>query len=167
VPDDVGLTIAEIEAETNISHNEVVKTLTSLCQVPKWRVLKKEPAGKELLDTDKFFYNAAFTSKFVKIKIAAVVAGANKLENDDERKETRKRIDDERGHAIEAAIVRIMKQRKELTHTELITEAIQQLSQRFQPDLNMIKRKIEALIDREYLERGPDESRGPYYIYLA
>jgi cullin 3 len=167
VADGVGLTMAEIEAETNIPHNEVVKTLTSLCQVPKWRVLKKEPAGKELLDTDKFFFNSGFTSRYVKIKIAAVVAGANKLENDDERKETRKRIDDERGHAIEAAIVRIMKQRKELTHTELITEAIQQLSQRFQPDLNMVKRKIEALIDREYLERGPDESRSPYYIYLA
>ncbi|ETN39534.1 uncharacterized protein HMPREF1541_05760 [Cyphellophora europaea CBS 101466] len=167
VPDGQGLSLEEIEAETNIPHNDVVKTLTSLCQVPKWRVLKKEPAGKELLNTDKFYYNSGFTSKFVKIKIAAVMVGSSKLENQEERKETQKRIDDERGHAIEAAIVRIMKARKELSHQALMTETIQQLSQRFQPDVGMVKRKIEALIDREYLDRGPDESRPPYYNYLA
>lgn len=167
IPDTQGLTIEEIEAETNIPRADVVKTLTSLCQIPKWRVLRKEPAGKELLNTDKFYYNPKFTSKYVKIKIAAVTTGANKLENQEERKATQKRIDDERGHAIEAAIVRIMKQRKELTHQQLMTETIQQLSQRFQPDINMIKRKIEALIDREYLDRGTDESKPAYYIYLA
>lgn len=167
IPDDQGLTIEEIEAETNIPRHDVVKTLTSLCQVAKWRVLRKEPAGKELLDTDKFYYNSKFTSKFVKIKIAAVMIGSNKLENQEERKETQKRIDDERGHAIEAAIVRIMKQRKELSHQSLMTETIAQLSQRFQPDINMIKRKIEALIDREYLDRGTDESKPAYYVYLA
>ena len=45
-----------------------------------------------------------------------------------------------------------------------MTETLQQLSQRFSPDVNMIKKKIEALIDREYLERGPN---GDTYVYLA
>ena len=166
-PDSAGLTIPEIEAETNIPRNDLVKTLTSLCKVAKWRVLRKEPDGKELVDTDKFYYNQNFTSKFVKIKISGVIVGANKLENDVERQETKKRIDDERGHSIEAAVVRIMKARKQLSHQNLMTETIQQLSQRFQPDINMIKKKIEALIDREYLERGSDESRASYYVYLA
>jgi cullin 3 len=167
LPEDHGLTLQEIEAETNIPRADVIKTLSSLCQVQKWRVLRKEPAGKEMLDTDKFYYNSKFTSKFVKIKIAAVTVGANKLENTEERKATQQRIDDERGHAVEAAIVRIMKQRKELSHQSLMTETIQQLSQRFQPDVNMIKRKIEALMDRDYIERGQDGSKPAYYIYLA
>jgi cullin 3 len=167
LPEIQGLTIPEIEAETNIPHGDIVKTLTSLCQVPKWRILRKEPLGKDLLDTDKFYFNSKFTSKFVKIKIAAVVQGANKVENSEERKATQERIDAERGHAIEAAIVRIMKQRKEFSHQALMTETIQQLSLRFQPDINMIKRKIEALIEREYLDRGEDASKPAYYIYLA
>ena len=161
-----GITFDEIAAETNISSGELIKTLSSLCQVPKWRVLKKEPVGKEILPSDTFTFNESFTSQFVKIKIAAVISGSNKVENADERKETQKRIDDERGHAIEAAIVRIMKQRKTLSHQQLMSETLQQLSTRFQPDVNMVKRKIEALIDREYLERGPDPSK-PSYKYLA
>lgn len=166
-PDSEGLTIPEMEAETNIPRAELIKTLTPLALVSKWQVLRKEPKVKEILDTDKFYYNAKFSSPYRKIKIASIINSGNRVENDAERQATRKRIDDERGHSIEAAIVRIMKQRKELDHQNLMSETIQQLSQRFQPDINMIKKKIEALIDRDYLERGPDESRPSYYIYLA
>ena len=34
-------------------------------------------------------------------------------------------------------------------------EVITQLSRMFQPDVRMIKKQIESLIDREYLERDP------------
>jgi cullin 3 len=47
-----------------------------------------------------------------------------------------------------------------------MTETLQQLSSRFQPDVNMVKKRIEALIDREYLERGPNANK-PSYKYLA
>ena len=45
-------------------------------------------------------------------------------------------------------------------------EVIQQLASRFQPDLSMIKKRIESLIDREYLERTPNREK-PSYTYLA
>jgi len=160
------LSFEEIEAETNIPKHELVRNLQSLSLVPKWRVLKKEPMSKDVKQTDKFSFNEDFTSQFLKIKVAVVAGGSNRVENTDERRETQKRTDEERGHAIEAAIVRIMKQRKTLTHQQLMTETLQQLSARFQPDVNMVKRKIEALIDREYLERGPDPDK-PSYVYLA
>lgn len=58
------------------------------------------------------------------------------------------------------------RQRKNLPHQQLIAEVIQQLANRFQPDVNMIKQRIESLMEREYLERGPDPSK-PSYTYLA
>ena len=87
--------------------------------------------------------------------------------------------------AVEAAVVRIMKyvftaiplvsmnilltfyrQRKELSHASLLTETISQLSAQFKPDVTMIKKKIESLIEREYLERIEDAAL-PSYRYLA
>lgn len=58
------------------------------------------------------------------------------------------------------------RQRKELSHASLLTETISQLSAQFKPDVTMIKKKIESLIEREYLERIEDAAL-PSYRYLA
>lgn len=54
------------------------------------------------------------------------------------------------------------RQRKELTHTQLTTEVIGQLAGRFKPEISMIKKRIEDLLAREYLERVDNA-----YRYLA
>lgn len=46
-----------------------------------------------------------------------------------------------------------------------MNEVLSQLSSRFVPDVNMVKRRIESLIDREYLERVAEEP--PTYGYIA
>ena len=46
-----------------------------------------------------------------------------------------------------------------------MTEVLSQLSSRFVPDVNMVKKRIESLIDREYLERVSEEP--PSYGYVA
>jgi len=57
------------------------------------------------------------------------------------------------------------RERKELPHQQLYAEVIaQQL--RFTPDISMIKRRIEGLIEREYLERVEGKAV-PAYRYLA
>ena len=58
------------------------------------------------------------------------------------------------------------RQRKELNHQKLIAEVIQQLTARFKPDVNMVKKRIESLMEREYLERI-DEREPAAYRYLA
>src|SRR6266702_2863193 len=48
---------------------------------------------------------------------------------------------------VKACIVRIMKDRKHMTHIDLVTEATRQLTSRFLPDPTHIKKRIEALIE--------------------
>jgi len=63
-------------------------------------------------------------------------------------------------------LTRSHRQRKELTHQALVTETLTQLASQFKPDVTMIKKRIESLIEREYLERI-DGSTPPAYRYLA
>lgn len=56
--------------------------------------------------------------------------------------------------------------RKELTHQNLFAEVITQLSSRFKPDVGMMKKRIESLIEREYMERVENASV-PTYRYMA
>jgi cullin-4 len=56
-----------------------------------------------------------------------------------------------------------MKARKRLAHTALIGELLQQL--RFPAQTSDLKKRIESLIERDYLARDPNDSST--YNYLA
>ena len=73
-------------------------------------------------------------------------------------------VEEDRRHLVEAAIVRIMKARKTLHHNDLIAEVTRQMSVRFQPAPQTIKKRIESLIEREYLERAEHEHRLYHYV---
>ncbi|KAG9206566.1 Cullin-3 [Epicoccum nigrum] len=165
LPADQHLTFEEIQAQTNIPAPDLIRNLQSLAVAPKTRILVKEPMSKDVKPTDKFFFNDGFNGKFVKIKVGVISSG-NKVESDRERRETEKKNDDSRQFCIEAAVVRIMKQRKELSHQQLILETLSQLVGQFKPEVNMVKKRIESLIEREYLERI-DGAKVDSYRYLA
>ncbi|KAF2876588.1 Cullin [Massariosphaeria phaeospora] len=165
LPAEENLTFEEIQAQTNIPQNDLIRNLQSLAVAPKTRILIKEPMSKDVKPTDRFSFNEGFTGKFVKIKVGVVSSG-NKVESDRERRETEKKNDASREYQIEAAVVRIMKQRKELLHQQLVMETLSQLAGKFKPEVNMIKKRIENLIEREYLERI-DTAEMDSYRYLA
>jgi cullin 1 len=58
-----------------------------------------------------------------------------------------------------------MKSRRTLQHQQLVLEVVQQLSRSFRPDLKLVKRRIEDLIQREYIERDRDNPQ--LFRYLA
>ncbi|KAI7982117.1 Cullin-1 [Camellia lanceoleosa] len=74
----------------------------------------------------------------------------------DERKKVVEDVDKDRRYAIDASIVRIMKSHKVLGHQQLVMECVEQLSRMFKPDFKAIKKRIEDLITRDYLERDKE-----------
>jgi hypothetical protein len=67
----------------------------------------------------------------------------------DEKLSTKATVDEDRKHAVEASIVRVMKARKTMPHQQLVMEVSQQLMKLFKPDPKVIKNRIESLISRE------------------
>ncbi|PIA41621.1 hypothetical protein AQUCO_02200213v1 [Aquilegia coerulea] len=152
------LTFQDIKDSTGIEDKELRRTLQSLA-CGKVRVLLKIPKGREVDDNDYFLFNDDFNAPLYRIKVNAIQL----KETVEENTSTTERVFQDRQYQVDAAIVRIMKTRKVLSHTLLITELFQQLKFPIKPaDL---KKRIESLIDREYLER--DKSNPQIYNYLA
>lgn len=157
-------TYDEIQSETDIPEKDLMRAIQALA-VGKLgqRILCKEPKNKEIEPSHVLTINDQFSSKLFRVKIQTVAA--NKGEAEPERKETRTKVDEDRKHEIEAAIVRIMKARRKLQHNVLVTECTEQLKSRFLPSPVVIKKRIEGLIEREYLARTPEDRK--VYTYVA
>ena len=154
VPYSTPLTYAELKDNINLPDEALKRILHSLA-CGKLKVLKKSGAtGKVNVETDTFVGNEKFTNKSRKFRIP--------MASLDEAKSPKK-IEEDRGIAIEAAIVRIMKARKILRNQELQAEVLVQLAF-FQPSVKAIRKHIEALIDREYLERDPEDRTKFHYL---
>uniref|UniRef100_A0A7S2V5E8 Cullin family profile domain-containing protein n=1 Tax=Fibrocapsa japonica TaxID=94617 RepID=A0A7S2V5E8_9STRA len=150
-----GLPFSSVRTWLNLE-DEVVKRIMHSLSCGKYKVLRKTPEGNTInAQKDCFAINEKFSSPMRKIRIP--------MANLDESYKP-KRVEEDRSIAIEAAIVRIMKARKTLPHQQLVAEVLSQLAF-FRPNPKVIKRRIEALIDREYLERDLETANS--YRYLA
>ncbi|KDP42559.1 hypothetical protein JCGZ_24333 [Jatropha curcas] len=150
------LSYSEIMTQLNLTHDDLVRLLHSL-SCAKYKILLKEPNTKTISQTDYFEVNHKFTDRMRRIKIP--------LPPVDERKKVVEDVDKDRRYAIDAAIVRIMKSRKVLGHQQLVSECVEQLSRMFKPDIKAIKKRMEDLITRDYLERDKDNPNT--FRYLA
>jgi len=158
------LTYEEIKEETSIPDRELTRALQPLAMgKANQRILVKHPKSKEIEPSHVFMVNETFSSQFHRVKIQQ--ASARQGESEPERNETKRKVDEDRKHEIEACIVRIMKSRKQLNHNQLVTEVVEQLNKRFQPSPAIIKKRIENLIEREYIKRSDNDRK--MYVYLA
>jgi len=120
---------------------------------------KKQKIRRNIGEHDRFLFNSSFTNNQRRIRITNITM----KETVKERTETHEAVSNDRLYLIDAAVVRIMKARKTLDHRALMGEVMTQL--KFPASSTDIKKRIETLIEREYMERiEGDRSK---YKYLA
>ncbi|KAL6797006.1 Cullin domain-containing protein [Trichoderma sp. SZMC 28012] len=151
------LAYEQISAATGLQGGDLDRTLQSLA-CGKARVLTKHPKGRDVNPTDTFTFNKAFTDPKYRVKINQIQLKETKEEN----KATHEKIAQDRRFETQAAIVRIMKSRKTMGHAELVAEVINLTKKRGSVEPAAIKKEIESLIEKDYLEREENS-----YTYLA
>jgi len=80
---------------------------------------------------------------------SAAGAAASSSEDHSEAEEIMR----DRSIKLEAAIVRIMKSRRVLDYNSLVKEVVDQVQRWFTPQIPMIKRAVESLLDQEFIRR--------------
>ncbi|THZ31198.1 Cullin-domain-containing protein [Aureobasidium pullulans] len=152
------LTYDFIKSESGLPEAEVNRTLQSLA-CAKLRPLAKHPKGREISPTDTFTVDPSFWHDKYRVKINQVQLKETKEEN----KETHERVAADRNFECQAAVVRVMKSRKTIGHSELIAEVITATRSRGVLDVKDIKKNIDRLIEKDYMER----EEGNMYSYIA
>ncbi|KAI9493546.1 ubiquitin-protein ligase, cullin 4 [Zychaea mexicana] len=150
------LSCMDIAQATNMEEKELKRTLQSLA-CGQHKLLIKDSEGMDVQMSDMFKYNSDFTAASIRLKINVL----QQEQSGEERKATETKVLVDRQHQLEAAIVRVMKAKRRLNHTELMNELFTQV--KFPLEATDIKKRIESLIDREYL--GRDEENPSTYIY--
>lgn len=178
------LSFTEIQQQTNIPIPDLIRHLQSIAIAPKTRILKKTPMSKDIKASDKFCLNLEFKNPQSKFKILAVsmnnkskqslddkfdaTSAASRVETEEEHAKSFASIYKSREFEIDAAIIRIMKARQSEKYQMLVAEVIRlidDISKRFRPQPSVVKRRIEELIDKEYLRR--DENDREIFWYIA
>lgn len=66
--------------------------------------------------------------------------------------------------ALDAAIVRVMKGKKQLHYEQLKTATIEAVKSHFKPEISLIKQRIDSLVESEYLRRDEDDMNLLMYV---
>ncbi|CAD6997776.1 unnamed protein product [Ceratitis capitata] len=151
------MTCRDIQSTLQLNSETFQKHLQSLLES------KLLNANSESLEGNtKVELNFDYSNKRTKFKITSAM---QKETQQEQIEHTISAVDEDRKLYLQAAIVRIMKSRKVLKHNALIQEILSQSRVSFTPSISMIKKCIESLIDKQYIERTPNS--GDEYSYVA
>jgi len=158
----------EIQGATMLQDNPLKVALLGLL---KNKIIETSAEDvKEWTDDTKFAINAKLNNKKLKINCnVPVVVDDKQTQAGVTGDVSKQEIEQDRVFKLRAAIVRIMKARKTMTHNELVAEATTQVNKWFAPRITTIKKVIEYLIDQEYIRRTQDENNQALkkYEYVA
>jgi len=148
---------SEIKDRLGIPDAELKSAILPLLH-PKLQIIQKRPGGKKIEPDHMMRLNAKFSNPVSRIAVPTFKPVKQVSDT-----AVPNEIAQQRKHQMDAAVVRIMKARRQLPVQELLGEVIQQLQARFQPDPKQIKKRIEVLLAQDYLERDEENRNLLYY----
>ena len=143
------LTYAQVQSALAIDPElltRVLQILTDKMQHCNGGLLKKAPKSKAILPTDKFKFNKGFQSKAMKLSFPSSY--------DADTTQASRRAFEKKKQYLEASIVRLLKAHHTMGYAELLEEVKSQITL-FTVQTRDVKRTIEGLIERKYVERHP------------
>ncbi|OLY79546.1 Cullin-4A [Smittium mucronatum] len=174
--DGVKLRYEEINERIPIPKIDLDRNLQSIA-CAKYKLLIKTPKSITINPGDIFELNTEFENptKKLKIPLIAAVTPVKKITGDKANpaglgtetgldESSLNRLEKSRMESIDAAIVRILKSRKTIVHSLLVSETVSQLQSRFIPTPVMIRHRIDELIDKGYIERSSEDRNTYHYI---
>ncbi|KAL4096248.1 hypothetical protein PRIC1_009610 [Phytophthora ramorum] len=145
---------SDIVQLTNIPEQDCTHHLASLVKI---KVLSSN--GDAANPT--YAINFGFSSR--KLRISAVPNSP--VESPKAIKAPTREVDEDRKMSLQAAIVRVMKTRRDIHQAQLMHEVAEMLVNQFVPTSTAIKQNVEILIQKEYLRRHEvDQTR---FLYVA
>ncbi|KAJ8867527.1 hypothetical protein PR048_031329 [Dryococelus australis] len=150
------LRYSELQEATQLTDEQFTKLIKSLVDSKLIICTDQVPNESSL-----FHLNLKYVNKRTKFRIAV----ATQRESVQEVEQTLASVEKDRTLYLQAAIVRVMKSRKLLDHNSLVYEILSMCKERFIPEVSIIKKAIEYLIERQYIEVAPNS---PFeYSYVA
>jgi len=123
---------------------------------------KKPAAGDAVKAADKFTVVekiGVVKRKRIVFPPGNMVAATEKDDADDKAA-----IMKQREFEADAAMVRVMKTRNVLKWVDLQIQTVEALKNRFKPETVLLKKRLESLIDRKFLERDPNDRNLIKYV---
>ncbi|SCV00389.1 LANO_0F06612g1_1 [Lachancea nothofagi CBS 11611] len=159
------LNMQEIFDLTHIPEQELMRNLLTIAVAPKTRLLKKQPLSKRILPTDRFRLNYSFSAPTTKVKVLAILyKGDFDGQFNPRSSDSLQDLAKERIRCVEACIVRALKFATKMYHDPLYQKVRENLANRFEVSSTMFQKSLDKLLEREYVQRDPDECTLYHYL---